>query len=172
MEGFDDKKFRKEVLSNHLMYCLSDKVYQPPIYEKFKKKAKVYSYEITLTTSRLFPTSLILSLEKISNSVYVRDSIDFRYSWELTKEGRPHIHILLVTKSILPSKKRLGWHSELWSKSLVRNIGAFEQYLLKTKNDQDVINYCKRFKLIHIYGTPENNKKENNEEISNIISTQ
>lgn len=100
-----------------------------------------FRYELTLTTPDYSIDPLLTAMVKITTSKMF-SIYDWTASVELTKEGRPHIHMYIISeKKILPSRiKKL--FSNMFHLSLVRNSNQYLAYIEKEKDNLEVINYC------------------------------
>lgn len=117
----------------------------------FRQEFSSAWYFITLTCIDDGPEKLISAYTKIVQSqMYGIDK--YIMCWELTKAGKPHIHLLVHCTKSTPKKRDLqkfnhGYHVDMKrvkGDECVRVI----QYMKKQQQDGELINYLKKHSLV------------------------
>lgn len=67
--------------------------------------------------------------------------------WELTKEGRPHIHLLIDTDNYVKTRDLVKWNNgQIVNVQKVKNLQSTVDYIMKN-DDVRIVNYLKENKL-------------------------
>lgn len=104
-------------------------------------------YELTLTTAKDDPKALISAIDKILKSKMV-SSLQSLYAVELTKSGLPHIHaIVYSSRRFIDASKIKSFWTERFELKKVISEEHYLNYILKEKNNSDIISYCKKHNI-------------------------
>lgn len=92
-------------------------------------------YFITLTDIKEDPKDLIISIKKIINSKLI-NVIKYLYCFELTKDGIPHIHMVMKTDKYVKARDILNMNNgKRIDISLVKSLINVINYICKEEED-------------------------------------
>lgn len=114
-------------------------------------KQNEFHYFITLTTDEKDPVQLDKDRLKIIDKI---QPLEYHCYFELTKQGRPHVHMLLTvdryvrTRDIKRCTKKFVDVKKIQSPTYLRNV---KNYIRKDATTPEIVEYMQNYNLDNIY---------------------